>query len=258
MKKSFQFQVPVTLSKNDKGDWRVSGLASTEDIDRQGEKILQRGLNIKPLETGAGIFNLDHSNAPGDIVGKIDKAYFSDRGLMVEGYLLKEVSNAKSIYQVMSSLKPEDKQKVFSLSVEGKIESRGGKGDKTIKAATIDRVAFTTKPVNSSCFVELVKSLSPSVEIKKMFKQAIIKKALSIGFPQTSAPAARSGGGVLAPESLGKPKKKPGEIAGVTNVGFKAAVDLFSSNTKKSFKDDLEKVDYILKSDVDDVELDDE
>lgn len=256
MRKSFNFQIPVTLKKNDAGDWRIAGLASTEDVDKQGEKILQSGLNIDPLKAGKGIFNLDHSNSPGDIVGKIDKAYFSDKGLMVEGYLLKEVDNAKSVYQVMNSLKPEDKQSVFSLSVEGKIEQRSGKGDKTIQSAIIDRVALTTKPVNPNTFVELVKSLEAPQTLKTALREAIVKKAMSVGFPQMSAPAARSGGGVLAPESLGK-KKKPGDVDGVQNVTFNVAKDLFSDLTKKSFDNESDKLDYILKANVDDVELDD-
>lgn len=258
MQKSFKFQVPVTLKKNDTGEWRIAGLASTEDVDKQGEKILQSGLNINPLKAGKGIFNLDHSNSVGDIVGKIDNAYFSDKGLMVEGYLLQHVDNAKSVYQVMQSLKPEDKKSVFSLSVEGKIEERDGKDDKTIKSAIIDRVALTTKPVNPNTFVELVKSLNAPQTVKEAFRAALVKKAMSVGFPQENAPAARTGGGVLAPESLGNKKSKKGEIDGVVNTTFKAAVDLFSENTKKSFASETDKIDYILKADTSDVEVSDE
>lgn len=256
----FSFDIPFQIEKSASGEYRIRGQASTGAVDRQGERIIQSGLDITPLKEGKGILNVDHSNLPEDIIGKIDKAYFNDKGLFIEGYLFAKHKRANAIASIMDSLKPEDKQ-TFGLSVEGKIEERGGKSNKIIKRAIIDRVAWTSRPVNEDSYCELAKSLTVHETFKNALCEALLIKAMNVGYGQENAPATRSDGNALVPESLGgvggKKKKKTGEIPGVVNVTFNAVKNLFSEHTRKSFSDETEMVDYILETNTEDVKLND-
>lgn len=160
--RKFDFWTPVSLTKNNNGDWRIRGLASTEDVDLQGEVVRQHSLDITPLKEGRGILNYDHSNKPEDILGVIDDADIKEDGLHIDGYLFKNSKNAQAVYNILTSLKDKDKSRV-GLSIEGKIYNRGGPGGKIINAARIDKVAVTLDPVNPNTYAHLVKSLTGEV-----------------------------------------------------------------------------------------------
>jgi Tfp pilus assembly major pilin PilA len=157
----FSFDVPIELVKaeEDENGWKIRGLASTSDKDLQGEVVKQNGLDISPIKRGSGWINYNHSNAPEDIVGKLDDAEISGKGLMVEGYLFKKHKRAQSIYQILKSLEDKDRQSV-KLSIEGKILKRAGTDNKTIASAKVDKVAITLDPINCNTYVELVKAMT--------------------------------------------------------------------------------------------------
>ena len=148
--------MPVEFDKSG-DDWRIKGLASTENVDLQGEVVKMSGLDITPLQEGKGIFNFDHQKGPENVVGVIDLASIKKDGLHVEGYLLKKCDRAKHIYNILDSLKPKDKKRL-GLSIEGKVLKRSLDG-KTIAAARIDKVALTFDPVNPYTYAEFAKSL---------------------------------------------------------------------------------------------------
>ncbi len=52
MENKFNFIMPASLEKSSEGDWVVRGLASTEDLDQQGEIILQKGIDLNRSEEG--------------------------------------------------------------------------------------------------------------------------------------------------------------------------------------------------------------
>lgn len=240
MSKKFQFGIPVDIEKSSNGDWIIRGQASTEKVDKQGEKIIQSGLDISPIKEGRGLINIDHDNDPKKIIGALDgtKCHFNDRGLYVEGYLFKESEEAKAIKNLMSSVKPENAP-AFGFSVEGKILERAGKDDKVIKRAVIDRIAWTTRPVNTDAICELAKSLSVDTTesiVKNILKKRLIKKAMSMGFGYEGAPTTLTGGSALAQESLDGKKKKDGEIPGVYNVGMPEIKDLWRSIKDEEFE----------------------
>jgi len=69
MKDSFKVVLPAELEKSKDGEWKISGLASTGNIDKQGETILQSGIDVTPIDEGRGMLNFDHSNLPEDTIG---------------------------------------------------------------------------------------------------------------------------------------------------------------------------------------------
>lgn len=228
MNNNFKFVMPAELQKSDDGDWKIAGLASTEDIDQQGETIIQKGIDLTPIDQGRGWFNFDHASGIENLVGTIDGYKQDEKGLYVHGKLFKNHDKAKAIYQVMSSLGENTKSRV-GLSVEGKILERDAINKSVIKKCQIDKVAITLNPVNSNTYADLVKSMSnaniefnstkENNEILINNEQAlftanqvieIVKKALSTGGAQNgSSPSGElTGGAALGFEELEKDIKE--------------------------------------------------
>ena len=86
----FKFFLPVDIAKsNDSEDRRlIRGYASTSAEDRQGESLVQKGLDISDF-INHGYFNYDHDNSV--ILGYpiADKCQVDNNGLWVEGELFK-------------------------------------------------------------------------------------------------------------------------------------------------------------------------
>lgn len=189
------------------------GLASTSNMDQQGEIVDLKGLDLTPIKQKRGIFNLDHKKSVEDVVGSIDTYKIDDKGLWLGGYLFKQSDRARAIYNIMNSLKKEDRGKL-GMSLEGSIKERGGPDGKVIKRAVINACALTFVPVNSDTYVDLVKSLSGTTfESTGILGTLIptddmIQKALGVGSGYaTETPGNLSGGDALAQEDLDhKPK----------------------------------------------------
>lgn len=188
MSDSFSFSLPVDIMKSDTPDsdeWRIAGYASTSTEDRQGDEIVQKGLDFSDF-INYGWFNFDHDNSK--IVGypDKDKCRIDSRGFYVEGTLLKGIDLAKSLWETAVALKKSGAPRKLGFSVEGKVLKRNDLG-KIIKAK-IYNVAVTANPVNPTCtFDALCKSFTSD--------QSEIEKALEAGHGESS-------GSVLIPESL--------------------------------------------------------
>lgn len=168
----FQFNVPINLVKGEETEqgWKIQGVASTEDKDLQGEIVRQHGLDISPIKEGRGWINYNHSNDPEDMVGKLDDASLTNKGMNIEGYLFKKHKRAQGVYQILKSLDDKDRHAV-SLSIEGKIMKRSGKSNKVISSAKVDKVAITFDPINTNTYVELCKALTRKGEgMEKSFE----------------------------------------------------------------------------------------
>lgn len=214
MDRVFKAIIPVELEKSkEEGEWKIRGLASTSTRDRQGEIVMQDGLDLSPLDQKRGVFNWDHKPGPENLVGFIDGAKKTADGLVVEGRLLKNHDKAKAIHQIMSSLSKEDRGRM-GMSVEGVIQERMGEDKKIIKKAVIKAVALTLNPVNEQTYCDLAKSLgTENIDFSESFQLAmtdeILKKDLGVGSAYaTSTPAQLTGGDALAQESLDHKKKK--------------------------------------------------
>lgn len=228
MDNKFKFIVPAELEKSQDGSWKVRGLASTGTLDQQGETIIQKGIDLTPIDAKRGVLNWDHGRGPENTIGLLDGYKKAPTGLYIEGRLFKNHSKAKAVREIMESLGEGDRGRM-GLSVEGKIIERDPNNPKIIKKCQISAVALTMNPVNTDTFADIVKSMNESESIEFDAKQdnsseefseeptftasqvmAIVQKALGVGAGYTQAPADMSGGDALAQESLDKdePKKK--------------------------------------------------
>ena len=193
MKDNFNFNLPIDIVKSEdtsSDEWRIGGYASTADEDRQGDEIVQKGLDISDF-VDYGYFNLDHRN---DVIlgyPDKDKCKIDNKGFYVEGTLLKGVEAAKNMWEAAVALKKSHAPRKLGFSVEGKVLKRNALG-KIVKAK-IYNVALTACPVNpNATFEALCKSFTTD---KSEIDQYTIEKSLEAGYED-------SNGSVLIPESL--------------------------------------------------------
>lgn len=145
--------------ENESRGW-IGGVVSTEMVDFQGDKVLQKGLNWDYfLENGW--FNDNHDKT---VLGYPTKVTAGDSETRVEGYLLLDIPRAKQFYDTAVALKKSGTKRTLGYSVEGKILERDEEQPHIITKALVMRVALTEHPVNSGTsmepLVDMAKSLS--------------------------------------------------------------------------------------------------
>lgn len=183
-------EVEPELVKSGHEDKRIiRGYASTPTADRQGESLVQKGLDITDF-VKSGWLNYDHDNTI--ILGyPTDATRIDERGLWVEGELLKGVPMADQLWDLALSLQKSGAPRRLGFSVEGKVLER--QGDTVVKAK-IYNCALTPNPVNTEATWEaIVKSFDPASDID-------VTKALEAGHAVT--PETQTGGGAMRSESL--------------------------------------------------------
>ena len=141
---------------------KVKGLASTEDIDRDGEIILKEGINFEPL-LSYGYITYEHN--PLDIIGIPTKAYINDEGLVIEGELFSHHPRVKWLLKVNEAIKShkDNRNRGVKLSIEGYPRVR--KGAKIEKVDVVN-VAVTLVPVNPNTYLDF---LTKSITLKTFY-----------------------------------------------------------------------------------------
>lgn len=164
----------VDLLKAEKvGDtegYHFKGVASTADKDREGEILLQKGLDFSPF-IDHGEFNWNHiSHAMvGVPVGK--KAWFENGQWMSEGLILKGMPiwdgyDTEMVVKQHNNLRKAGLNRGLCQSVEGKVLKRSDCG-KYVEKAAIYNIALTFRPVNPNCSISmLAKSLDKQATVQ--------------------------------------------------------------------------------------------
>lgn len=218
---SFDVDVEVFEKSGDKNPRRIGGFVTTDQLDKQGERLLQEGLNFEPFLNG-GWFNDNHKDlivghpVSAELMTKGDK-----RGWWVEGYLLEGQKRADELWETAVALQKSNRR--LGFSVEGKIQERSGPDGNTIARADIKNVAITSCPVNDGTALEvLAKSLGA---VNDHISKALAMGTGAVGgraggVPRGEAVSGASGGGqILATQSLEgdqKPKRKKKRKKGLT------------------------------------------
>lgn len=171
----FSFFAPLRFYKSGDGahSRRIAGVISTETPDRQGDTILQRGLEFNEF-LQHGWFNDNHSPRAQDVVGFPEAVQYFEKGDTLpdgtqaktalhwaEGHLLPDYEPAEKLWNLGLSLQKAGGKRALGFSVEGKIVRRTGPGNKIIAKANVRNVAVTHCPVNADTrLYALAKSLN--------------------------------------------------------------------------------------------------
>ena len=225
IEEKFKIVIPAELHKAKNGDWKVRGLASTESFDLQGETLVQKGMDLSPIDKKKGVLNYDHGKGPENTIGLLDGYTKTEKGLFIEGRLFKNHTKAKAVYEIMSSLSEDDIGRM-GMSVEGTILERDKKNPKIVKRCRINAVALTMNPVNTETYVDLMKSLNnsevefnadgtsleeeSSVEVATFSASQvmeILQRALGVGAGYTKPPETLTGGDSLATSNMKETKE---------------------------------------------------
>jgi hypothetical protein len=216
----FAFEIPVSFfEKADAAPGRqkrIGGIVSTESKDRQGEIILQRGLDFSDFLT-YGWYNDNHSKQTTDILGYPEKVSFFKAGAKLpdgtttkvdghwaEGYLL-DTEKATKVWELGQALQKSGRR--LGYSVEGSIDKRQGKDRKIIAKARVKNVAITNCPVNGDSRLEVLAKSLQVVEDAAQDEFEEFQKTLSMGVAtpgvKPSGPITGAGAGrILSRQSL--------------------------------------------------------
>jgi len=183
-----KLEKPETKS-NKKKLW-FKGIAATEAVDQQGEKILMDGLDLQYFLLH-GWFADGHSKLAKDGLGKptVAEIITTDdgrRALYVEGYLY-DIPKNRELYDLMFAAEEAGDEGVIGFSVEGPVEERSFDG-KTLKKAVVRNIAITRNPVNSETYIK---------SMKKSFDEMV--KALDSGMTVGDPTLTYSEGGTATP-----------------------------------------------------------
>src|SRR5438552_4861542 len=109
----FRFVVPLRKSKSGESHhgselWGIEGVAATDKIDQQKEKLILRGMDFGPLLKN-GVLNFDHLEGPENIIGEPSDAKIIEKSsspsiFYVKGWLYQHVPRAQAIWSHLQEL----------------------------------------------------------------------------------------------------------------------------------------------------------
>ncbi len=149
--------------------WHFKAIASTASKDRDGEVMLQKGLDFSPFKD-SGEFNWNHISHALVGVPYGDKAWFdkSTSRWMCEGLLLKGMPiwdgyDSDMVVKQHNQFAKAQVGRGLCTSIEGKVIERSDCG-KYVKKAKIYNVALTFRPVNPDCTLNSLNALAKSMD----------------------------------------------------------------------------------------------
>jgi hypothetical protein len=162
----------------------IAGIVSTDDMDFEGEKINQSGLDWSYFLKN-GWFNHEHRPGPEAVLGhptKIEKV--DEHKTRVEGKLYLSKPLAKECYDTAVAMQKAGGERCLGFSIEGKITLRDPIQPKKVLKANVINVAITSHPVNPNTNLE------------------VIAKSMSIGYQEATIPDADASMSALVEQSL--------------------------------------------------------
>ena len=159
----FSTWTPLSLVKGEEEEGlsraKIGGVISTENVDQQGDVLLQDGLDFSYLMS-KGYFNYEHKNGIEFILGsptKIERIQMSGKpATRIEGFLMLDRPLAKEIFNTVKAMKKSKIGRSVGFSVEGQVLARDKVNPKVVTKARILNVAITGHPVNPDTKLELL------------------------------------------------------------------------------------------------------
>lgn len=144
---------------------RIGGLVSTEALDQQGDRLMQKGIDWS-YALDKGWFNYEHKAGPENVLGHpeviVEAMHKGEPATKVEGVLYLHKPKAREIYETALAMQKSSTRRRLGFSVEGKVEARDG--DRIMKSKVLN-IAITAHPVNADARLDVLKSLAATASI---------------------------------------------------------------------------------------------
>jgi hypothetical protein len=167
---------------------KIAGVISTDEVDLQGERVLQKGLDFSYF-LKKGTFNYEHQSGAQNMLGYPTKITQRKNYTEVEGVLLLDKPKARDIFETASAMRKAGGHRTLGFSVEGQVLERDPMDPKIVTKAKVINCAITSNPINPDTSLELIKSVS-----------ALLKKG-TVGYQTPSQVNGQSIAG-LVPQQL--------------------------------------------------------
>jgi len=202
---AFEFPIETWWKAGEPGkERRIGGVISTESKDRQGEVVLQRGLDFSEFLSN-GWINDNHSKDTTGIVGyptKVERVSMGGKAATrFEGYLLQGYPKADEIWKLSNALQKTNRR--LGFSIEGAVVRREGLEGEVVAKAKVRNVAVTNCPVNTDTRLEILAKSLMAIERAEPDDDEL-RRALSAGSGLASpgGPWTPGNGAALRPESM--------------------------------------------------------
>lgn len=126
----------------------IGGWCSTEELDRQDEVVVARGLDFSEF-VAFGYFNDNHRQDTASVLGYPRVARLEKSRWWTEGNLLPGYPPADRVWELAKALAKSGAPRSLGFSIEGKVLERDG-GNRIVRAK-VRNVAITNAPVNTGC-----------------------------------------------------------------------------------------------------------
>ena len=157
--------VPLYAEKSDKGDngdWYIEGLASTPDMDYQGDIIKPDAIDYKTVFEDHGWITYEHGKDVSDIIGEPIDAFTDEDGFHIKGKLYKESKRAQEVWKFQNMVSKESsKGRTLGFSIEGPIIARDPVDPRIITKVQIKNVTVTYHPANPYAKMEVATKSIP-------------------------------------------------------------------------------------------------
>lgn len=189
----FSIFVPIDkIEKSDdssksKGTLTISGLASDDSLDWQGERVNPLGIDTTYFDK-QGFIDWEHDTSKK--IGVPIESKVNQKGLFVKAKLFKNMPEVQDMVKLIDNLKAAGTDRTLGFSIEGQVNQRDPVNPSIIQSLMLTGMAVTASPANKdSSFKILTKSIHKS-------NLAALQAGHSIN------PADQTGGEALKPESL--------------------------------------------------------
>lgn len=163
----FNFYIEKAVVSEEDGKMGIKGVASTTNIDHDGERMSAESLNsmAKIINESTVPLRVEHQKDDGSIVGNVNKAWVDSRNqLWIEADLDKSHPAAKMLYKALKT------GAKLGLSVGGRVKravkefsEKTGKIVKTFYDVVLDEVSVCQRPANYDAWL-VQKHIAPNME----------------------------------------------------------------------------------------------
>lgn len=166
----FKAYVPINKTASSDSEWYISGVASTNTKDWDGEIVDPSTLDITYLMK-QGKINYEHNNELDHIIGEpTDNTYIDKSGLHLEAMLYKNMPLAQDAWKLANAMEKSHAKRSLGFSIEG-IGKRSADPNVFSKVKVMN-VAITANPANpDASWKTFKKSVDVNSELAKAYSE---------------------------------------------------------------------------------------